>query len=1364
MKTDLHKSVVAIFCSLFLSLNLFASSIEISGTYDEPWEYDADTLLVVGNCNFNHVTLRPGTFILFKGDYTIKLSYLKSIGTETDSITFCGSLLPGDSIKLGSLYDYSFSIWQEPPSTLILTRLVNLKSVTVSQTKKCSFLECYSVRLLYSYSNKLLRNDIVRFDYSVDSCQVVENKLLGFSFYYDRWISQQYYFNCTNSTFLRNSSGLTTGGRGILYIENCRFIENAGPVVNYHVTSSDKYLLSNAGINYNKFYKNTGNILDLGCEEGIFFASIINNEFIENEGIPITCNNSSILAIYNNLFLKNRTSSGPGSVYYYNGGNDKPVTIKNNTFVANRGETFGCMEIISDTTCPINVIANNIFWDNSTTLSEYAVGINFLNTPSEVCELNLTHSVAMDTSKIALVSGAGFELVQKNSFNLSPEFVDSLNNNFRLSKVSPYIDAGTGTSGTEDLDGNPRIFGKAIDIGPYEYIPVSYPEILYQSGDTILFTGDSLILQIQTNDIFDYSWYLNNTLIAGEKDTFLTIQSASLTNSGKYKVRVCNLTDTIWSDPMNVHIYSFTRYILPDSLYLCPDSIEITADAEGVNYLWSTGETTQSITVKETGTYWVQLTDSLGLNLTDTVTVYRQTSMEISGTYTGTWEFCTDTLFVVGDCNFTDSLIIHPGTRVIFQDDYTITINFLHAKGELNDSIYFSPVGSKSTLNKGKLQVQLKDPYTCFCPIDITEYCVFRNLSFVRIVNPAMCKFLQCEYVYCDYKTDACYFDENGTLIINWEINNSIVKNTQILISEGHSGRMYSRFFITNCQFESNFSTLHITSDYIKIERSIFRNNYSTPISICDYMVPGYLYIANNCFYNNVSDEGSGALEVLNHVYAHDSLYLFNNTFYANSGTNCNSLLMNHSFSKNIFNNTFYAISGTKGNSLLMNHSFSRNIFNNIFWNSLPEIAPEIMLEGASTDSFYISSTIIRGGLEGISVMDDYPLNTHDIYSAYPEFIDSVNGNNLELQKISPAIDKGEGVFDATSIDLKKQPRVFGKSVDLGAYEYIPTSYPEFTMISDDTLVCLHDSVTLKALSDDIFNYNWYKNDQHLEEKQDDTLTILSLAETDTGYYQASINNLTDTVWSDPIHLVSSSAPVITDYTPAVEVCKNLEAVFSFETESELPPDYMWYSYSDGELEENTNVLYIDRAEYSDTLLAIATSVCGSDSTGEMLLLVLPLPEPDLGNDTTLYPDDSILLDAGEFESYLWSTGATERFIIGNGGDTLWVVVTDENTCAGSDTIIIYLHPVSTLEPISHRDLWLYPNPVSDVLYIQTGPEIELPYLVKIYCQDGRLLTSLEAEEQGIQAIKIGGSFAPGYYILQVQSDTFVGLGRFVVK
>ena len=72
-----------------------------------------------------------------------------------------------------------------------------------------------------------------------------------------------------------------------------------------------------------------------------------------------------------------------------------------------------------------------------------------------------------------------------NCFQGDAKFVDPSIGNFQLSSDSPCIDAGNNShvvSGDKDLNGENRIWGNAVDIGAYEFIPVFY-EVVFDIGE-----------------------------------------------------------------------------------------------------------------------------------------------------------------------------------------------------------------------------------------------------------------------------------------------------------------------------------------------------------------------------------------------------------------------------------------------------------------------------------------------------------------------------------------------------------------------------------------------------------------------------------------------------------------------------------------------------------------------------------------------------------------------------------------------------------------------------------------------------------------------------------------------------------------
>ncbi len=94
---------------------------------------------------------------------------------------------------------------------------------------------------------------------------------------------------------------------------------------------------------------------------------------------------------------------------------------------------------------------------------------------------------------------------------------------------------------------------------------------------------------------------------------------------------------------------------------------------------------------------------------------------------------------------------------------------------------------------------------------------------------------------------------------------------------------------------------------------------------------------------------------------------------------------------------------------------------------------------------------------------------------------------------------------------------------------------------------------------------------------------------------------------------------------------------------------------------------------YYDTLV----SSYNCDSVVITTLTVNPLPMPNLGKDTSICFNTSLVLNPGNFNSFIWQNGSTNNTISVNAVGTYFVKVTDVNSCTQSDTIkILQINPL----------------------------------------------------------------------------------------
>lgn len=150
----------------------------------------------------------------------------------------------------------------------------------------------------------------------------------------------------------------------------------------------------------------------------------------------------------------------------------------------------------------------------------------------------------------------------------------------------------------------------------------------------------------------------------------------------------------------------------------------------------------------------------------------------------------------------------------------------------------------------------------------------------------------------------------------------------------------------------------------------------------------------------------------------------------------------------------------------------------------------------------------------------------------------------------------------------------------------------------------------------------------------------------------------------------------------------------------------------------------------SGTYILQVTTPMGCQYTDDIHVDYMDLPFINLGNDTIIENESSVVLDAGTFGSttyYLWDDNSTERYrtiygeILTEGNHNFFVEVTASTGCVSTDTIVI-----NKIEN-SHETLdssWckFYPNPSYQTFSILTD-DIS-PKTILLYNSMGQLIHS----------------------------------------
>ena len=143
----------------------------------------------------------------------------------------------------------------------------------------------------------------------------------------------------------------------------------------------------------------------------------------------------------------------------------------------------------------------------------------------------------------------------------------------------------------------------------------------------------------------------------------------------------------------------------------CAGSVNLNAGNAGATYLWNTGETTQSISVANSGTYWVQVSTALGCSAIDSINIF--IGQPTANIYTNTLSAC------VGD-----SILLNASTETGMQ--YQWKKNGVNIAGATSTFYYAKTAGSYTLL--------VTSPGNCSTLSPITSL-TFNSLPSASIVN-----------------------------------------------------------------------------------------------------------------------------------------------------------------------------------------------------------------------------------------------------------------------------------------------------------------------------------------------------------------------------------------------------------------------------------------------------------------------------------------------------------------------------------------------------------------------------------------------------------------------------------------------------
>ena len=778
-------------------------------------------------------------------------------------------------------------------------------------------------------------------------------------------------------------------------------------------------------------------------------------------------------------------------------------------------------------------------------------------------------------------------------------------------------------------------------------------------NDTAICTGDTL--NLGSNFIYaTYNWSTGDTtdtLLASLAGTYmLTVQD----NNG------CSASDTITitNDPLP----TFTLY---DDTICSYDSLTISPSITTYeSYLWSTGDTTPTITESTPGTYQLTVTDSNSCSSADT--------MVLANFPTAITNLGTDYSICPGD-----TTTLTPGN---YYSSYT------WSNSSSDDSILVS--------SSGNYWVETTDTNGC-----ISEDTII--ISTYTVNKPALgndTSFCESDTLTLDAGTGyVSYTWNSGETTQNIDLLSPGTYSVTVIDANGCESSdtiVTTNYPIMNINSIADTAcvgdtiTLEVTSGYSSYQWSNGDSNYFTQTTVAgSYQVTiTDVYTCESITFVNASNYTTPTPN----IGLDDTLcYGLNKTLDAGNGYSSYSWSNGTSMQTASFDTTgsywveVSDINGCRGSDSI---------------NLVFELGPTITLNNDTTiclnDSVTITananavsyfwstgettpSIIVNSGQYNVSVTGNNGCISVDSVVISTYSLPNVNiGNDIyycENTTFTQPIDAGSGFVSYSWMNgSNAQVILADQNMDTVWVEVVDAN----TCVNSDTIYVIENaSPTLNLGANDsvcsglsrVINSNASPSavTSYLWNTTDTTGSILYTAPLNittptSADYSITITDTNSCTNSDTITITAMPLP-----TP--DLGADTAYCFGDNFTTTLDPgNFSTYSWSTGDITQTIVIGAFDSA-YSVTV----TDTSGCSNSDYIFVSENQLPSPDLGNDTSYCEgvNFAIVLNPGGYQGYLWSTGNTDPYQLVTSGGTYEVTVTDANGCENTDDLTVTMNP-----------------------------------------------------------------------------------------
>lgn len=230
-------------------------------------------------------------------------------------------------------------------------------------------------------------------------------------------------------------------------------------------------------------------------------------------------------------------------------------------------------------------------------------------------------------------------------------------------------------------------------------------------------------------------------------------------------------------------------------------------------------------------------------------------------------------------------------------------------------------------------------------------------------------------------------------------------------------------------------------------------------------------------------------------------------------------------------------------------------------------------------------------------------------------------------------------------------------------------------VLGEDEVICDGESVTLMTDFGAV-SYDWQFDGMSISDQP-------SVEVSEAGIYTLIVMNEFNCSDSDEIEVKANARPTL-ELEENYSICEgeNVDIIATSDADS-----FQWFVDGVELTGEVGNMITLNTESMVEV---IARSTDGCTSTASTQVIVVDSPTVDLGEDFSLCPGESFVLNAGNHDMYLWSNGqetSTINVVSINpdmaSQDTYSVTVTNAAGCTDVDSVLVDIFPVINGEIMS---------------------------------------------------------------------------------